>query len=136
MNPETGEFKPDDGTLPDDWPRFEIGEPVLVKGHQFCIKAIDIQKHEVLVDGTPVQFRPAEFRLLQSLASQPGRVLTREQLLETAAGEDADVMLHNVSVRIAEVRRKLDRLIGVELPALEKKLNAAGVPWTPGRGIP
>lgn len=68
---------------------------------------IDKQKHEVLVDGTPVQFRPAEFRLLHFLASQPGRVLTREQLLETSAGEDADVMMHNVSVRIAEVRRKL-----------------------------
>ena len=36
----------------------------------------------------------------------------------------------------AELRRELDRLIGVDLPALEKRLEAAGVPWTPGRGAP
>ncbi len=36
----------------------------------------------------------------------------------------------------AELRRDLDRLIEVDLPALEKKLEAAGVPWTPGRSVP
>jgi hypothetical protein len=36
----------------------------------------------------------------------------------------------------AELRRDLDRLIDVDLPALEDRLDAAGVPWTPGRGVP
>jgi hypothetical protein len=36
----------------------------------------------------------------------------------------------------AEVGRSLDRLIDVEFRALENKLDAAGVPWTPGRGVP
>jgi hypothetical protein len=35
--------------------------------------------------------------------------------------------------QFTELRRELDRLIRVELPALEKRLDAAGVPWTPGR---
>jgi hypothetical protein len=34
----------------------------------------------------------------------------------------------------AEMSVELDRLLGQELPALEKKLDEAGVPWTPGRG--
>ena len=37
---------------------------------------------------------------------------------------------------LAELRRKLNQLIGVDLETLEEKLEAAGVPWTPGRGVP
>ena len=36
----------------------------------------------------------------------------------------------------AEVGRALDRLIDTELRVLKNKLDAAGVPWTPGRGVP
>ncbi len=36
----------------------------------------------------------------------------------------------------AEVGRALDRLIDTEFRALKNKLDAAGVPWTPGRGVP
>ena len=48
---------------------------------------------------------------------------------------------HRRSVEIAErefdaLRPEIDRLIDVDLPALERKLDEAGVPWTPGRGIP
>lgn len=68
---------------------------------------VDLRRHEVLIDGAPVQLRPAEFRILSFLASQPGRVLTRQQLLDHSAGDDAMVMPHNVDVRIAEIRKKL-----------------------------
>jgi len=48
---------------------------------------------------------------------------------------------HRMSLDIAresfaDLRRDLDRLIGEELPALEHQLDAAGVPWTPGRTAP
>ncbi|MEM7354202.1 MAG: glycosyl hydrolase, partial [Acidobacteriota bacterium] len=48
---------------------------------------------------------------------------------------------HLESLRIAEealgtIRQDLNQLIRVDLPALEEKLEAAGVPWTPGRGVP
>ena len=36
----------------------------------------------------------------------------------------------------AEVGRELDRLIDTEFRVLKNKLDAAGVPWTPGRGVP
>ena len=38
--------------------------------------------------------------------------------------------------QFAELQREFDVLINDELPAFEQQLNAAGVPWTPGRGIP
>jgi hypothetical protein len=37
---------------------------------------------------------------------------------------------------LAELRERLQKVLDDELPALEKKLDAAGVPWTPGRGVP
>ncbi len=40
------------------------------------------------------------------------------------------------AAELAEVRRKLNRLVEVDLAALEKLLDAAGVPWTPGRRVP
>jgi hypothetical protein len=36
----------------------------------------------------------------------------------------------------AEVGQQLDRLIDSEFRDLRQKLDAAGVPWTPGRGVP
>jgi hypothetical protein len=37
---------------------------------------------------------------------------------------------------LAAVKADLEQLVEVDLPALEEKLEAAGVPWTPGRSIP
>ena len=38
--------------------------------------------------------------------------------------------------KFASVRGQLDALIRVELPALERELDRAGLPWTPGRATP
>ncbi len=48
---------------------------------------------------------------------------------------------HVMSVEIAEdafavLRSALERLVEIDLRALERRLEAAGVPWTPGRGVP
>jgi hypothetical protein len=37
---------------------------------------------------------------------------------------------------LEEVKRGLEQLLEVDLPAFEERLEAAGVPWTPGRGVP
>jgi chromosome segregation ATPase len=36
----------------------------------------------------------------------------------------------------AELKRELDQLVETELPVLERRLEEAGLPWTPGRGVP
>ena len=43
---------------------------------------IDLNTHEVMVDGRAVPLTPSEFRLLKLLAEEPGRVFTREQIME------------------------------------------------------
>lgn len=68
---------------------------------------IDALRHEVLVDGAPVALTATEFRLLHMLAAHPGRVLTRDQLINRAIGEQALVLDRNVDVHVRAVRAKL-----------------------------
>ena len=68
---------------------------------------IDAARHEVLVAGKPVVFTPTELRLLHFLASQPGRVFTRDHLLSRVIGDDAAVIDRNIDVHIRSIRKKL-----------------------------
>ena len=61
----------------------------------------------MLVDGERRRFTPTEFRLLHFLATHPGRVFTRDQLIDRAIGEGAVVIDRNIDVHIRAVRRKL-----------------------------
>lgn len=66
-------------------------------------------KHEVSIDGEPVSLTATEFRLLHFLASHPGRVFTRELLLQQVAGDDVIVIDRNIDVHIGSLRRKLGK---------------------------
>jgi DNA-binding response OmpR family regulator len=79
--------------------RVQVGEVV-----------IDTDSHEILIRGEPVEFTLAEFRLLRALASQPGRVLTREQLLTEITEGTAFIIDRNVDVHVRAVRKKLGGL--------------------------
>jgi len=68
---------------------------------------IDAARFEVRVDGKPVTFTATELRLLHFLASHPGRVFTRDQLLNRAIGESAVVIDRNIDVHVRAVRKKL-----------------------------
>jgi DNA-binding response OmpR family regulator len=68
---------------------------------------IDSERHEVFLNGAPLALTLAEFRLLQTLTSRPGRVFTRDQLLEKITGGDAVVIDRNVDVHIRAIRKKL-----------------------------
>jgi two-component system alkaline phosphatase synthesis response regulator PhoP len=67
---------------------------------------IDPGRHEVRVDGAQVPFTATEFRLLHFLASHPGRVFTRDQLLTRVVGEDAVVIDRNIDVHVRSIRKK------------------------------
>ncbi|MEK7477617.1 MAG: response regulator [Candidatus Coatesbacteria bacterium] len=68
---------------------------------------VDAARHELLVDGKPVTVTATEFRLLHFLASHPGRVFTRDQLLTRVIGESAVVVDRNIDVHVLAVRKKL-----------------------------
>jgi two-component system phosphate regulon response regulator PhoB len=70
---------------------------------------IEPARHRVLVDGDRVDFTPTEFRLIHFLASHPGRVFTRDQLINQAIGEQAVVIDRNIDVHIRSLRKKMGR---------------------------
>jgi two-component system phosphate regulon response regulator PhoB len=69
--------------------------------------AIDPGRHEVLVDGKPVDLTVTEFRLLHLLAGRPGWVFTRYQIIEAVHGENYLVTDRSVDVQVVGLRKKL-----------------------------
>lgn len=80
----------------------EEGSPMVI--HDLTINP---GRHEVLVQGHPVDLTVTEFRLLHMLARRPGWVLTRSQLVEGVHGDDYPVSDRAVDVQIVGLRRKL-----------------------------
>ncbi|MBA4684316.1 MAG: response regulator [Planctomycetes bacterium] len=68
---------------------------------------IDNTRHELTVDGESVPLTATEFKMLHFLASHPGRVFSREQLLSKVVGSDTVVIDRNVDVHIRSIRKKL-----------------------------
>jgi two-component system alkaline phosphatase synthesis response regulator PhoP len=64
-------------------------------------------RHEVLVQGRPVDLTVTEFRLLAFLARRPGWVFTRSQIVQGVQGEDYAVSERAVDVQIVGLRKKL-----------------------------
>jgi DNA-binding response OmpR family regulator len=69
---------------------------------------IDTEKHLAWSRGKPLVLTLAEFNLLKTLISKPGRVFTRDQILEKISGADTYVIDRNVDVHVRAVRKKLD----------------------------
>ena len=80
------------------------GEDALLKIHDLVI---DPGRHEVLVQGQPVDLTATEFRLLHLLARRPGWVLTRAHIVEGIHGDDYPVTDRAVDVKIVALRKKL-----------------------------
>jgi len=64
-------------------------------------------RHEVLVQGRPVDLTATEFRLLNLLARRPGWVFTRSQIVNEIHGDDYPVTERAVDVQIVSLRKKL-----------------------------
>ncbi len=70
---------------------------------------IDEDRYEVKVGGMPVDLTFKEFELLRFLAHRPGRVFTREMLLEQVWGYDYFGGARTVDVHIRRIRSKIER---------------------------
>jgi two-component system, OmpR family, alkaline phosphatase synthesis response regulator PhoP len=71
--------------------------------------AIDPERCEVSCDGKPVSTTATEFRLLMLLASRPGRVFSRNEIISGTLGYDVAVLDRTVDVHIVSLRRKLGK---------------------------
>jgi two-component system phosphate regulon response regulator PhoB len=68
---------------------------------------VDRRRHQALAQGKPLPLTRSEFRLLDTLIRQPGRVFDRVELIDAALGEDTMVMERTIDVHIRALRRKL-----------------------------
>lgn len=69
--------------------------------------AVDRRRHQATAEGKPLALTRSEFRLLDTLIRQPGRVFDRTELIDAALGEDTMVMERTIDVHIRALRRKL-----------------------------
>lgn len=68
---------------------------------------VDIDRHEVLVDQRAIDVTATEFRLLALFAQDPGRVFSRDQIIEHIRGKGYACTRRCVDVLIVSLRRKL-----------------------------
>jgi two-component system, OmpR family, alkaline phosphatase synthesis response regulator PhoP len=68
---------------------------------------MDMEKHTITYNGDEVVFAKKEFKLLKLLISKPGKVFTREEILEKVWGVDIVVGDRTIDVHIRKLREKL-----------------------------
>ena len=68
---------------------------------------LDEERHEVRVNGRPVEVTATEFRLLTLLMERRGRVQTREQLLDNVWNYECDMETRTVDTHVRRLREKL-----------------------------
>ncbi|MDD3903805.1 MAG: response regulator transcription factor [Sphaerochaeta sp.] len=68
---------------------------------------IDQTRHEAFYEGSALVLTASEFSLLTLLASSPGRVFTRNQIISGMRGDDYPVTERSIDVQIASVRKKM-----------------------------
>jgi two-component system phosphate regulon response regulator PhoB len=69
---------------------------------------MDIVGHKVRRGGDTVPLGPTEFRLLRHFLEHPGRVFSRERLLDSVWGHDSDIELRTVDVHIRRLRKAIN----------------------------
>ena len=126
--------RPRGGTAPS---ADEPGQPL-----RFGDLVLDLAGHRVLKQDAEIPLTPTEYRLLTTLASAPGWVFTREQLLQKVWGHDYFGDDHVVDVHVASLRRKLED--DASQPRWVRTVRGAGyrfeadapIPGTPSPGAP
>lgn len=68
---------------------------------------VDRVNHSARLDGQEMILTPTEFKLLWTLARQPGRTYSRLELLDLSRGEDANALERTIDVHIRALRQKL-----------------------------
>ena len=76
---------------------------------------MDVVAHRVKRGGRALNLGPTEFRLLRHFLEHPGRVFSRERLLDSVWGHDSEIELRTVDVHIRRLRQAIDAGTGIDL---------------------
>ena len=77
--------------------------------------SIDTKKHQVFIHNSEVVLGPTEYRLLMTFMKQPGRVYSRDQLLDMVWGISSDIDTRTVDVHVGRLRKIIDKAAGKKL---------------------
>jgi len=92
--------------------------------------SIDLDKREVLRQGERVELTGTEFELLALLADQPGKVWSRDDILNRLRGHEAELYTRAVDIVVSRLRKKLEPLDCI------KTLRNAGYTLAVGKSHP
>jgi len=70
---------------------------------------VSFTTHQVTVEGRPVELTPMEFKLLKFLTGRPGRVYSRDQILDHVWGDESFVEPRTVDVHIRRLRSRIEK---------------------------
>jgi phosphate regulon transcriptional regulator PhoB len=107
--------------------RQKTGSDILVAGDIH----MDLRSYEVSVRGKPVEMGPKEIKLLRFLMEQPGRVFSRDQLLDYLWGDEAFVEPRTVDVHISRLRGAIE--INSDAPEYILTVRGLGYKFTDKR---
>jgi two-component system alkaline phosphatase synthesis response regulator PhoP len=85
----------------------EFGEDTNTQAITFDGLRIDPSSYTASIDGKKIELTITEFKLLELLASKPGRVFSREVIIEKINGMDYFVSHRSIDVQVVNLRRKL-----------------------------
>jgi two-component system alkaline phosphatase synthesis response regulator PhoP len=88
--------------------RRAVGGPTQTKVLQLGGLLMDLDQHEVLLDGQPVDLTPTEFELLRALMENPGHAFTRSELIEKSLGYTYEGLDRTLDSHIKNLRRKIE----------------------------
>ena len=88
---------------------------------------MDLASHRVRRNGHELHLGPTEFKLLWFFLQSPGRVFSRERILDRVWGQDVSIELRTVDVHIAGYARPL---MGIVMPTLSARCGRPDTLWT------
>lgn len=113
-----------------------IGGPDSVGGARvsFGRVVLDLDGHSLLDHaGNEIRLTATEYDLLVTFARNPNRVLSRERLLDTAPGRDADPFDRAIDIRVTRIRKKIE--VDPAKPQIIKTVRGVGYIFVPPRPI-
>jgi two-component system, OmpR family, response regulator len=72
--------------------------------------SINLSTHEVLRHNEPVELTGTEYELLVLLAKEPGKVFSRDDVLNHLRGHESDIFTRSVDILISRLRKKIEPL--------------------------
>jgi two-component system response regulator BaeR len=70
--------------------------------------SLDIERFECMASGTRIELTPVEFRLLYGLMERPGRVFSRDQLMNLCYSDGRVVSDRTIDTHVKNLRKKLE----------------------------